>query len=446
MGPAGSDLNVLEEDEMSRETNRVRFAAGVGDKDDDASSTVSEMDRDVAQRLFEVGASLVLLDVPIGTEVGIDVNSWNVAHKFKGIKMIPPGIHFVYWSVMSERDRQMSPRTGFFYNFDRSEVLAKRLNPSTEAFDDVSPKDTQNIKAGIRDIDSGLGPYPYNSWKEWVGLTSRISPQTLSRLEPTKGGLIHAVSQLVPETHKTTRGEGTSSSCPKRDYLLPENLAKLDEDPAQPTPSTSNEADSLPSMACMPGTNIRYSGIPSRRYPEGATPAEITRHSMDATFQLDSYLETFKKLYGDAVSSGAMTTDKSDEALAELQFSFVCFLVGQHYDSFEQWKQMLKLFCQCDQALSDHPDLYMALIRDLYFQIREVPDDFFLDIVSSNNFLVNLLTSLFLTAKHNEGIPPRLKDRLEKFRTNLSQKFKWDFSFEDGDEVDEEDRPVVVEM
>merc|ERR1712029_818118 len=231
------------------------------------------------------------------------------------------------------------------------------------------------------------------------------SPQTLSRLEPTKGGLIHAVSQLVPETHKTTRGEGTSSSCPKRDYLLPENLAKLDEDPAQPTPSTSNEADSL-----------------------------------------DSYLETFKKLYGDAVSSGAMTTDKSDEALAELQFSFVCFLVGQHYDSFEQWKQMLKLFCQCDQALSDHPDLYMALIQDLYFQIREVPDDFFLDIVSSNNFLVNLLTSLFLTAKHNEGIPPRLKDRLEEFRTNLSQKFKWDFSFEDGDEVDEEDRPVVVEM
>ena len=79
-------------------------------------------------------------------------------------------------------------------------------------------------------------------------------------------------------------------------------------------------------------------------------------------------------------------------------------------------------------------------------QIREVPDDFFVDIVSSNNFLVNLLTSLFLSAKHNEGIPPRLRERLDKFRTNLSQKFNWDFSFEDGDEVDDEDRPVVVEL
>ena len=75
-----------------------------------------------------------------------------------------------------------------------------------------------------------------------------------------------------------------------------------------------------------------------------------------------------------------------------------------------------------------------------------MPDDFFVDIVSSNNFLVHLLTQLFLTAKHNEGIPPRLQERLEKFKENLSQKFNWDFAFEDGDEIDEEDRPVIVEM
>ena len=65
-----------------------------------------------------------------------------------------------------------------------------------------------------------------------------------------------------------------------------------------------------------------------------------------------------------------MATDKSEEALAELQFSFVCFLVGQHYDSFENWKQILKLFCQCDKALSDKPDIFMHLIQDLHFQVR----------------------------------------------------------------------------
>ena len=66
-----------------------------------------EMDREVAQRLFEVGAAVVLLDVPVGTEVGIDMNSWNVGNKFKGIKMIPPGLKPLtqFYSVDSSQSR-----------------------------------------------------------------------------------------------------------------------------------------------------------------------------------------------------------------------------------------------------------------------------------------------------------------------------------------------------
>merc|ERR1712173_403601 len=101
----------------------------------------------------------------------------------------------------------------------------------------------------------------------------------------------------------------------------------------------------------MPGTEIRYTALPVKRYPDGSTPAEVTKHSMDATYQLEQYLDQFRKLYGDVVSGSAMSeSDKSDaEALAELQFSFVCFLVGQHYDSFERWKQILRIFCQSDE-------------------------------------------------------------------------------------------------
>ena len=125
-------------------------------------------------------------------------------------------------------------------------------------------------------------------------------------------------------------------------------------------------------MACLPGTEIRYTSIPSKRYPDGATPNEITKHSIDATYQLQQYLLNFKRLYGDAVSSSMTDKSQNDEALAEVQFSFVCFLVGQHYDSFEQWKQLLKLFCQSDEALSIYPDLYLALIQDMHFQVKFV--------------------------------------------------------------------------
>lgn len=55
------------------------------------------MDGELANRLFSEGAALVLLDVPERTEFGMDYNSWAVGPKFKGVKMIPPGFHFIFY-------------------------------------------------------------------------------------------------------------------------------------------------------------------------------------------------------------------------------------------------------------------------------------------------------------------------------------------------------------
>ena len=56
-----------------------------------------EMTPETSLRLFEEGATLIFLNVPTGTEIGIDMQSWSAGEKFKGIKMIPPGLHFVYF-------------------------------------------------------------------------------------------------------------------------------------------------------------------------------------------------------------------------------------------------------------------------------------------------------------------------------------------------------------
>lgn len=61
----------------------------------------SSMPQETALKLLDVGATLFLLDVPPKTEIGIDVHSWNTGEKFMGIKMIPPGIHFVYWRYIN---------------------------------------------------------------------------------------------------------------------------------------------------------------------------------------------------------------------------------------------------------------------------------------------------------------------------------------------------------
>lgn len=55
------------------------------------------MDQEQAKILFEKGAIFILINFPTGSEFGIDYLSWTVGEKFRGVKMIPEGIHFIYY-------------------------------------------------------------------------------------------------------------------------------------------------------------------------------------------------------------------------------------------------------------------------------------------------------------------------------------------------------------
>ena len=48
-----------------------------------------------------------------------------------------------------------------------------------------------------KDMDRHLGAYPYDLWKKWVSLSSRISNDTIARLEPPTG-FIQSVTELLP--------------------------------------------------------------------------------------------------------------------------------------------------------------------------------------------------------------------------------------------------------
>jgi A1 cistron-splicing factor AAR2 len=56
-----------------------------------------ELDQELAKRMLIEGGTFIFLDVPEGTEFGIDMKSWNTDHNFKGMKMIPPGVHFLFY-------------------------------------------------------------------------------------------------------------------------------------------------------------------------------------------------------------------------------------------------------------------------------------------------------------------------------------------------------------
>lgn len=75
----------------------------------------------------------------------------------------------------------------------------------------------------------------------------------------------------------------------------------------------------------------------------------------------------------------------------ELQFAFVCFLLGNAYEGFEHWKNLLGLLCRAEESIQKRKELFLGLISVLYHQLGEIPPDFFVDIVSQNNFLTTTL-------------------------------------------------------
>jgi hypothetical protein len=79
------------------------------------------------------GAVVVVLDLPVGTEFGLDYNVWNVGPKFRGVMTVPPGVHFVFHaSSAGGGGRQTGPRSGEFLHLSRGDVVVRRFNPLTE--------------------------------------------------------------------------------------------------------------------------------------------------------------------------------------------------------------------------------------------------------------------------------------------------------------------------
>ena len=63
--------------------------------------------------------------------------------------------------------------------------------------------------------------------------------------------------------------------------------------------------------------------------------------------------------------------------LGEMQFAFVSFLLGENLDSFEQWKRMVNLICNCEKGVLDKPDFFYKAVPVLYEQLKQLPKDFF---------------------------------------------------------------------
>nr|CAD7397946.1 unnamed protein product [Timema cristinae] len=331
-----------------------------------SSNGTVEMDQELARRLLLEGAIFIFLDVPSGTEFGIDMKHWNTGEKFKGVKMIPPGIHYVHYSATNSQG-DTGPRVGFIHNFQKSELVVKRWDKDAEDISDkeIEEEEKNRIKLNILNMDRFLGPYPFDN--------------VVNAIIPTSGYIRSALELLPCDTDRTSAGGAATTQSVKRRSRTAEE----------------KEEELLPQLKPSPGTELRFSQFP----------------------------------------------DASD-LIGELQFAFVCFLVGHSLEAFEHWKKLVGTLCSCDSAVSKHRELFYDTLTTLETQLEEIPEDFLVDIVTSNNFIYHSLRELFRTLQESDTLDHRLKLRAKRLAENLTARFGWDFTH--LEEEDSDEAPVVV--
>lgn len=367
-----------------------------------------EVDQEIAKRLLLEGCTFVFTDVPEGTNFGIDMKSWTVGDKFKGVKMIPPGLHFIYINATNDHN-DYAPRIGFMHNFKPAEVLVKKWDTENEDISEevVSEEEVERFRCNLKNLDKFLGVYPYDVYKRWTKLTNELNDDVAARLTPECGKIRSALELTVSDRPKSQR----------------RSLSRYTSD-------QERQEQLLPTLEATPGTEFRYTPFPAKNYPDGATPAEITRHSMDKTYTLHAMITSHCK--------------KAEDLVGELQFAFVCFVIGWSLESFEQWTQLVSLLCSCELAVEKRHAFYSRFLDVLETQLEEVPEDFLVDIVDSNNVIYRSLKDLFRTINSSDRIDGRLQSKAERFRGRLTHKFQWDFSELDCE--DDEDAPVIVTL
>jgi A1 cistron-splicing factor AAR2 len=344
---------------------------------------------------------------------------------------------FVHYHSSVSKEGQTGPRTGFFHFFKPREVLVKRWDPKVEDLTEstVSEEMVEGIKQNLMGLDASLGPYPYESLKRWVSLTNYVEEAVVARVQP-QCGKISSVAKIASSASKEKqipmKPESMDTTSVSDDSKSPdEHFAGVGTFPlsiSQPgSVMKKMTRDENFSLQLDPDHVLRFSEISKRKYPPGSSPSDITKYSMDHSYVLSTMM---KDVYHSSFP----------ELLGELQIAFVSFLIGHVFDAFEWWKSMVTLLCFSDEALSQHKDLFTGFISSLHFQLQEIPSDFFIDIVTKDNFLTITLQTFFSNLEQSKTADRSLVKRGLQFRENLSKKYNWDFS---ADPLDSE--PTIVE-
>ncbi|CAF1381910.1 unnamed protein product [Adineta steineri] len=379
------------------------------------------MNPDTARQLFESGGILLVLDAPKEMEFGIDMYSWQIGSQFHGIKMIPPGIHYCYYSERDLLTKELSNRQSFFIEIKQPNqmLVLIRWSPTENLFqrEQLTSEEYETRRNQRYEFDRLLGQYPLDTYRQWLSLSNHLNYDFIQTILSPNGHICSANIYDINEDKKTTE-----------EYSIPKNLT---------------EAESrLPKMIPNPQYALRFTKIENKNKIKSLhSGSDLTQSKLDRTDDLEKILsERFNSnIYG---------------ILCELQLSFIVFFLGHLYDGFEQWKSLFHLICSCQKAFCRWPTVYVDFLQTIYFQLKYFSTDLttgehlFVDIDQQENSIYKSLENLFANIsafndnQQMEGSDnEKLIQRAEKMKQFLNETYKWTF-----DDEPEDEKPIVVEL
>ncbi|SMQ49032.1 unnamed protein product [Zymoseptoria tritici ST99CH_1A5] len=365
-------------------------------------------------------AALLLLDLPSSALAGIDLLSFTVTPRFRGVKDIPaPGFHFAFagtTTAFSERHGHWiyfpgSTQTSDFPLF----VVRWIANDETLALErDEAEK--LRWRANLGSIwKEGLTPYRQSSsdrkngeaeeeLNDWPTLISEITASLLTRITGGNSNAWHL----------------TSASSAKRDL---EDIPGLNDNDKKEL-QTDSELNFLPIEL-------------KQTWREGATGRERTEAAQDRSWALENVVRP-------QCSDGDI-----NEVIGELQFCFLMVLTINNFSCLEQWRRILTLLFTCRAAVVKHPDLFIKAIAALRLQLQHCKDaeGGLIDLADESGSLLKTLLARFrkglegLTGTAVADVVDELDDLEDYLRNEHGWQFGGDFArsgvleLEDGEQV-----------
>ena len=284
-----------------------------------------------------LGGTIVVLDMPRGSAVGLDQYVYTVGDNFRGVKHVPPGSHVLSYAAHGGEGAGFGPVTAAFVVMPTVElsgvepeylpedmdgwmkmsamhgpVLCWRWDARDEVLRKVEEEDgKRRIEQAVRgfELDRGLGSYltmnrlisssycmnrivvpSWSGHKEWLSLSKFVDDVVLDRVAPIGGNVCILAEEEYVVMERSNRNSNRSLRPSEAERALRDQL-RAGSDEESDIATSSIATDYRRTSAASHAGKCYFTRIPGLIKARGVTPEQLTAFNMDKSEALEQLLQ-----------------------------------------------------------------------------------------------------------------------------------------------------------